>query len=460
MMNLSSLSKALIAVGLSSVFSLICLIWLAVQGAGVGIVLAACASLPAILAALAMLQTRRTVRHVSEISRQLGNGDFDVRTNESLDHGDMLQMMTDVNYFADHSDAFIREAVASTQAIAANKYYRRIMLQGMHGSFKANAGYVNDAVQRIQDRILDFTDKTSDFEDMIGSIVGNLTTSGSELSETAQKMEYRAASTNDRASIVASASVETTTNVETVSAAVEELSASSREIGQQVLRSAEIARAAVDQVRVGQSKIDSLREAATTIGQVVELINDVAEQTNLLALNATIEAARAGEAGKGFAVVASEVKVLSGQTAKAIEQISSQIYQIQTATNEAVHSFEGVSSTISEMDEITNVVAATAQEQSQATAEIAENVNQALIGTQQVSENITKVSSAANETGKSAETVLVSAAHMNQSATVLTEEVKGFIQQLRQGPLDRRESNDVNYAGPERRQKEQDQRVA
>jgi methyl-accepting chemotaxis protein len=86
-------------------------------------------------------------------------------------------------------------------------------------------------------------------------------------------------------------------------------------------------------VSVSQStdaEIAALSQAAQKIGDVVELIRDVAAQTNLLALNATIEAARAGAAGRGFAVVASEVKSLAVQTARATEEISSQIQAVQT----------------------------------------------------------------------------------------------------------------------------------
>src|SRR6202035_3691571 len=91
---------------------------------------------------------------------------------------------------------------------------------------------------------------------------------------------------------------------------------------------------------------------AEKIGHVVGLITTIAGQTNLLALNATIEAARAGDAGKGFAVVASEVKNLANQTAKATEEISTQITQIQSATKEAVNAIRGITRTIEEVSTI------------------------------------------------------------------------------------------------------------
>ena len=118
-------------------------------------------------------------------------------------------------------------------------------------------------------------------------------------------------------------------------------------------------------------KVEGQAKAATTIGDVVGLINDVASQTNLLALNATIEAARAGEAGKGFAVVASEVKNLATQTAKATEEISTQIAEIQAETNQSVDGIQGIGATIGRISEITTAIASAIEEQSAATAEIA-----------------------------------------------------------------------------------------
>jgi methyl-accepting chemotaxis protein len=103
------------------------------------------------------------------------------------------------------------------------------------------------------------------------------------------------------------------------------------EISRQVQESSRIARDAVHQAEKTDSRIAELSQAAGRIGDVVRLITAIAEQTNLLALNATIEAARASEAGRGFAVVASEVKSLANQTAKATEEIGTQIAGMQAA---------------------------------------------------------------------------------------------------------------------------------
>ncbi|HAT86340.1 MAG TPA: chemotaxis protein [Rhizobiales bacterium] len=397
------------------------------------------------------LQTERSVVHATETLRKLGQGDLEARTDEDMDKGSIRDLMTAANYAADHADTFMREAVASTSALARNRYYRRILLGGMHGGFLAYSNQLNAAVETVQSRIQDFAEKTSHFEEATKVIAANLGEAGQQMSETANSMGSSANSTNERASIVASASHETSINVQTVSAAVEELSASSAEIGNQVGRSAEIAAQAVSQTQEGEEKINSLSRAADTIGHVVELISAIAEQTNLLALNATIEAARAGEAGKGFAVVAGEVKDLAGQTGKAIGEISEQIQEIQGATKQAVSAFSNVSNTIAQIEEITSAVAAAAEQQSAATAEIAQNVEEAYAGTEQVASNINDVSDNAKETGQAADFVLNAAERMNLDAATLQSEVSDFILSLRRGPLDRRETTDMEYDGEDRR---------
>ena len=126
-----------------------------------------------------------------------------------------------------------------------------------------------------------------------------------ELEASASTLTSTAVRSQELATVVASASEEASTNVQSVASATEEMTSSVNEISRQVQDSARIAHEAVDQARKTNDRVGELSKAAARIGDVVELINTIAGQTNLLALNATIEAARAGEAGRGFAVVAS-----------------------------------------------------------------------------------------------------------------------------------------------------------
>ena len=214
--------------------------------------------------------------------------------------------------------------------------------------------------------------------------------------------------------MVAAASEEASTNVQSVASATEELSSSVHEISRQMQESARMAGEAVSQARSTTERVSELSKAAARIGDVVELINTIAGQTNLLALNATIEAARAGEAGRGFAVVASEVKALAEQTAKATGEIGQQISGIQVATQDSVASIKDISGTIERLSEISSTIAAAVEEQGAATQEISRNVQQAARGTEQVSSNIVDVQRGSADTG-SASTQVLSAAQLLSS---------------------------------------------
>ena len=236
------------------------------------------------------------------------------------------------------------------------------------------------------------------FDQGVTGILRTVSASATELDSTAQSMAAIAEETSRQVTASAAAAEQTSANVQTVAAAAEEMSGSLHEIARQVTRSTDIANAAVQQAEQTNSTVQGLAEAAHKIGEVVNLISNIANQTNLLALNATIEAARAGEAGKGFAVVASEVKNLATATAKATDEISSHITNMQAASTGAVGAIQGIGGTIRQINDITITIAAAVEEQTAATGEISRNVTQAAAGTQEVSANVGQVTQASDQT--------------------------------------------------------------
>ena len=270
-----------------------------------------------------------------------------------------------------------------------------------------------------------------DFETSVGRVVDQVSSAATEMEASSQSMNMTAEEATQQSAAVAAASEQASANVQTVASAAEELSSSISEISRQVGKASEIATGAVRQAEQTNTKIQGLAEAAQKIGEVVALITDIADQTNLLALNATIEAARAGDAGKGFAVVASEVKNLANQTAKATDEIGTQIAGIQTATQDAVDAIEAITRTITEISEVNSSIASAVEEQGAATQEIARNVEQAAAGTQEVNTNISGVSRAANDTGAAAQEIRSAAGELSQQSELLRSEVGKFLANVR-----------------------------
>jgi methyl-accepting chemotaxis protein len=203
-------------------------------------------------------------------------------------------------------------------------------------------------------------------------------------------------------------------------------------------QAADAARAAVSRAEATDATVRGLSEAAGQVGEVVRLIAGIAEQTNLLALNATIEAARAGEAGKGFAVVASEVKQLAAQTAKATEQITTQVAAIQKATVEAVQAVREVGEAIGRMDEVAAAIAAAVEEQGAATQEIASSVQTVARRNDETTRSMRNVSQVAQDAGGASRSVLGAAEEVAQVSGTLREEVDGFLAAMRADESERR----------------------
>jgi methyl-accepting chemotaxis protein len=269
------------------------------------------------------------------------------------------------------------------------------------------------------------------FQAAVGGIVNTVSSTSSQLEAAAGTLSGTADQTQQLSGLVAAASEQASANVAAVASAAEEMSASVTEIGRQVHDSSRIAGEAVEQAKRTDARINELLQAAGRIGDVVKLITAIAEQTNLLALNATIEAARAGESGRGFAVVASEVKALATQTAKATEEIGTQITGMQAATQDSVGAIKEIGNTITHISDIATTIAATVEEQGAATAEIARNVSEAAKGTAEVAEKITHVNHGASATGSASAQVLESARSLSRESSNLKAEVENFLKTVR-----------------------------
>jgi len=274
---------------------------------------------------------------------------------------------------------------------------------------------------------------SADFETGVASLLDMVAAASAELRSTAEAMSATAEETSNQAGAVANAVGQASGNVQTVAAASEELSSSIGEISRQVAQSARIADEAVKEAGGAGHTVEGLSAAAQKIGDVVNLIQDIAAQTNLLALNATIEAARAGEMGKGFAVVAGEVKSLAGQTARATEEIASQIGGMQSITADTVTAIADVRRIIDRIGENATSIASAVEQQNAATHEISRNTNAAAARTQEVTDNIGGVRQAAGETGAAASQVLGAAGELSQQAEALRSQVRGFLDALKAG---------------------------
>jgi NO-binding membrane sensor protein with MHYT domain/methyl-accepting chemotaxis protein len=236
--------------------------------------------------------------------------------------------------------------------------------------------------------------------------------------------------TSERAEGAVHASNEASDNVEVAAAAAAAMSNSINEINRQLSQTNDLVSNAVSDAGSTNDEIGDLAKAAQKIGDVIKLIQTVAGQTNLLALNATIEAARAGEAGRGFAVVASEVKSLAIQTARATDEITSQIAAVQTSTRTVVEAIGRIAERMGEISRFTASAAASVEEQNAATSDISRNVASATRGTRRIATVLADVAGAAGETRESAETVLSASEAVATAAGDLRAEVATFLRKV------------------------------
>jgi len=289
---------------------------------------------------------------------------------------------------------------------------------------------------------------TKDFGSSVSGVMASFMASAATMRQAASDVGESVRQTRASTSSTVEGATASARDLNSVAAAAEQMAASIKEISKQVTHVSTSVQVAVDRAAETDAKVAGLSETADRIGDVVRLINDVAGQTNLLALNATIEAARAGEAGRGFAVVAGEVKALAAQTARATEQIGTQIVAIRGATADAVTAVREVGVAIGEVVRVATAIAAAVEQQAAATQEISNSVQMVTVTTSAASEEMRAVLVIAEKTDETSGAALAAAEEVGRTADTLRSEVADFLAAMSGGDdADRRRYERVDANG-------------
>lgn len=359
-------------------------------------------------------------RRISEITNGLtslatGSEDCEIEVAQRQDEvGDMLRAMTKFK----QANTTLKQWAQDRAKQADEQLAQQAKLQAQRDEEKVEK-------QKM------LADLAAQFERTVGEVVSGVASASSQLQSTASTMADAADQTSRQTVEVAASIEEANAGASSAAAASDEFAMSIGEISRQAASSAELARKATGSAHEADKTISELSASAEQVGEIVELIHKIAQRTNLLALNASIEAARGGESGRGFAVVASEVKELAMQTSRATDQVSEQIRAMQDTTGASVSALRTIADQVEQLESTSVSIASAVDQQSVAGQDLARSIDLAARGSERVSHNIEEVRMLSISTGAAASQVLTSSTDLECQAATLRQQAQEFLDKIR-----------------------------